>query len=90
MQLQCDASPPEPRIPAEVERYEVSKLKPSESFSSCMIASPVQGLGKQMSFSQQLKRGKQIHNGSNLSELTRSQYTIIITLDWTQLDNHKI
>ena len=33
-----------------------------------------------MSVSQQLKRGKQLHNGSNLSEIARSQSPIIITL----------
>ena len=49
---------------------------------SVLVWSQVQakGLRKQMSFSQQLKRGKQLHNGSNLSEITRSQSTIIITL----------
>ncbi len=44
-----------------------------------------------MSVSQQLKRGKQLHNGSNLSEITRSQSPIIITLGtgqcWTQRED---
>ena len=52
--------------------------KPSESFNTLLVSSL--SWRKQMSISQQLKRGKQLHNGSNLSEITRSQSTIIITL----------
>ena len=74
----CNAISREPRIPVAGKRYEVYKLKASESFNTLLVSSL--SWRKQMSVSQQLKRGKQLHNGSNLSEITRSQSTIIITL----------